>query len=444
LSSPRASTGNVVFLTELLAFQIYKFEFGRYPTLVRIGEFIRSYFVGQLWEQESSNSDDKTLVMKAGVQRNSEEAYITVELAGRKYQIEKIRMSKTFKGIMPISMRNPLRYNVMQKLTKNQVPASCRVEPRFVSTFDNKTYTYEMNDCYHLLFKDCSENIPVAVLAKTVNSDKKQVKILSGITEVEMIPQGSDMKIRLNIQGRQEELHMQQGEIKKIRENGREVMEVKRYKDNVYLINMIEESLWVLTDGKRIEVSGSYLLRARACGLCGDLNGENTADVRTPRMCVMSRPRYAGYSYMLEESCQGIPSQDKTHYQREIQECVKVRVIPTKLDDLVRIVAAKTNQVTKPVLSQHLVQKQRDQTCISLQKVKTCSKINQLETEEPKPIKVQRKLVQYVCFESASQIAQQLEQRAKSGEPLDLTSKAIAFGKIEYEPIICQSQSNQI
>ena len=49
----------------------------------------------------------------------------------------------------------------MQHMTRHQIPASCRVEPQYIWTFDNKTYSYELNDCYHLLFKDCAQQIPV-------------------------------------------------------------------------------------------------------------------------------------------------------------------------------------------------------------------------------------------------------------------------------------------
>ena len=73
---------------------------------------------------------------------------------------------------------------------------------------------------------------------------------------------------------------------------GLEILEIVRYQDNVYLVNAIQESLWVLFDGKNAEISGSTLLRSRSCGLCGDLNGENTADLKTPEryifaLCIM-------------------------------------------------------------------------------------------------------------------------------------------------------------
>ena len=80
--------------------------------------------------------------------------------------------------------------------------------------------------------------------------------------------------------------------------------------------------------------------------------------------------------------------------------------------------------------------------CISKQMVKICSKINKSEIKEPKPIKVQRKKMEYVCEEISTPLAQQLEVRAKSGEvmTMEMINKPVAFSKFEYEPVICQRQ----
>jgi hypothetical protein len=367
------------------------------------------------------------------------------EIAGRKFEVIDIRVPKMFKGIFPISMRNPTSYNLLQKLSRNQVPASCRIESSYISTFDNKTYGYQLNNCWHLLFKDCAQKIPVAVLAKRLQQEEMEVKVLSGLTEVIMTPQGSNsLRVMLNINGRQEEAKIQPGEWKSYTANQKVVMEVRRFEDNVYLVKFEQESLWVLFDGKRIEISAPQLLKFRSCGLCGDLNGENTADIKTPQKCLMSRPRYAAYSYMIKEnSCQGVPSQDKSRYEHEIQECTKETIIPTPINSLAKRVASNSNKVqTKPLISAHLVEKQikSGKLCISIQKVKMCSKMSKDEINQPKPIKVTRKTVQYVCVDAPSQLAQQLEQRAKAGESvsMDIQGKSVAFSKTEYEPVVCQ------
>merc|ERR1712098_363306 len=129
------------------------------------------------------------------------------------------------------------------KLTGNHVPATCRVEPSVVRTFDNMTLSYKINDCEHVLLMDGSKHIPVAITTKTVSGEKKMVKILSGITEAKIVPEGSSLKVLVAPQ----------------------------------------------------------LLKSRAVGLCGDMNGERSADLKTPGMCVM-RPHLAALSYLINKS----------------------------------------------------------------------------------------------------------------------------------------------
>jgi len=422
----------------------------RHPIFYRIGEVLKSLFVAQMWVEESENQSQELLKMRANFSRTGEEAQFEAEIAGLKYQIRNIRIPYVLKGVFPMSMRNPIKYNVMQHMTRHQIPASCRVEPQYIWTFDNKTYSYELNDCYHLLFKDCAQQIPVAVLAKSVQGEKKEVKILSGVSELKMTPESSGLKLRLEVEGQTREIRLRPGQIEKViaQESSSQqvIMEVKRYEDSVYLVNFPKESLWVLFDGKRIEISPSQMLKARTCGLCGDLDHENTADLKTPRKCMMSRPRFAAYSYMIKESCQGVPSQDKPRYERELSECVKERIIPTPVERLAVKVAQRPEQLPRPLLSQHLVEKKTRQVCISVQKVKTCSKISQAETQEPIPSEVRRRMVQFVCIDRSSVEAQQYEQLAKAGEDLNMefAGKPVAYSKIQYEPVTCQRQSNHL
>ena len=72
---------------------------------------------------------------------------------GHHYEIRNLRLPAIFKHVLPLSLRNPLLYVGLQKLSASHIPASCRVEPTLISTFDNKTYSYELNNCYHLLFR---------------------------------------------------------------------------------------------------------------------------------------------------------------------------------------------------------------------------------------------------------------------------------------------------
>jgi hypothetical protein len=417
----------------------------KYSIIPNVAGMVKSLLIGNLIEHPSNHVSVESVKILAKISRVGNEAQLIVENNGRKYEIRNIRLPNILNGVLPISLHDPLMYTPIQKISANQIPASCRVEPTRISTFDNKTYTYELNNCYHLLFRDCTEKIPVAVMAKTLTGLNKEVKILAGIAEMIMTPvSATNMKIQLIVKGKPVPVEAQPGVPLIIRnEQGLEILEIVRYQDNVYLVKAIQESLWVLFDGKNAEISGSTLLRSRSCGLCGDLNGENTADLKTPERCIMSRPRLAAYSYMIQEaSCAGIPSEDKALYTKEKTECVKQEIIPTPLERLSKILIEPVT--VKPLVQQHLVKRMPSsgKVCISKQMVKICSKINKSETEEPKPIKVQRKLLEYVCEEAGTPLAQQLEQRAKSGEilTLEVINKPVSFSKIEYEPVTCKRQ----
>jgi len=427
----------------------------KYSIIPNVAGMVKSLLIGNLIEHPSNHISVESVKILAKINRVGNEAQLIVENNGRKYEIRNIRLPTICRyfpycriqwpAFFPISLQDPLMYTPIQKISANQIPASCSVLPTHIHTFDNKTYTYELNNCYHLLFRDCSEKIPVAVMAKTLTGLNKEVKILAGIAEIVMTPvSATNMKIQLIVKGKPVPVDAQPGVPLIIRnEQGLEILEIVRYQDNVYLVNAIQESLWVLFDGKNAEISGSALLRSRSCGLCGDLNGENTADLKTPERCIMSRPRLAAYSYMIQEaSCAGIPSQDLTLYTKEKTECVKQEIIPTPLERLSKILIEPVT--VKPLVQQHLVKRMPSsgKVCISKQMVKICSKVNKSETEEPKPIKVQRKVLEYVCEEASTPLAQQLEQRAKSGEilTLEVINKPVSFSKIEYEPVTCQRQ----
>merc|ERR1712098_598782 len=139
-------------------------------------------------------------------------------------------------------------------------------------TFDNKTVEYKINDCEHVLLLDGSKHIPMAVTTRTDSgSEKKIVKILSGITAAQIIPSSSgSLKVLIN----KEEVHPMVGQklVKKTSQG--KIAIVQRFEDNVVSVYVPEQGLKVLSNGSRIEVVAPMLLKSRSVGLCGDMNGE--------------------------------------------------------------------------------------------------------------------------------------------------------------------------
>jgi len=303
------------------------------PNIVNV---LKTLFVGHLIETQvwdpahQASANEFKMVTK--ISRVGHEAQVAIEHGRQKYQLINIRIPALLKGVLPLSLRTPIMSVGLNRLNK-LVPATCHVGPAHIRTFDSKMVNYQLNDCFHLLFRDCSEKIPVAVMARNLPSTLKEVKVLAGIAEVLLTPiSATEMKIQLNLNGQQEIVTVQPGELKVIKNAGLEILQIKLYQDNVYQIHAVQEGLVMFFDGKNAQIFGNALLKSRSCGLCGDLNAETTADLKTPERCIMSSPKLAAYSYMIQEStCQGIPSQDLAIYKQEKDTCIKQEVIPTIL-----------------------------------------------------------------------------------------------------------------
>jgi len=295
-----------------------------------IATVVKTLFIGQVIETPINYVSPTTVKIITKVNRVGDEAQMIIEYNGRRHEVRNIRLPTLLKGVFPISLRTPFLFVGLNRLT--QLPATCHVAPTHIRTFDHKMYNYELNNCFHLLFGDITQKLPVAVMARNLQRVSKEVKILAGVAEVLMTPiSATHMKIKIGVNGRQEVVEVLPGEVKVIRHNGLEILHVKRYEDNVYEVHAVQEHVMVMFCGKHVQIFGNPLLRARSCGLCGDLNAETTADLKTPERCIMSRPRFAAYSYMIQDSCQGIPSQDLAKYQQEKTKCVKEEIIPTTL-----------------------------------------------------------------------------------------------------------------
>merc|ERR1712142_615998 len=174
------------------------------------------------------------------------ESQMVVEYNGRKYEIMNIRIPSILKGVFPISLRTPFLFVGLNRLS--QIVPTCHVAPTHIKTFDSKTYSYQLNDCFHLLFSDSKQSITVAVMARNINGVSKEVKILAGVAEILMTPiSASGMKIQMILNGQQEIVQVQPGMVKVIRDvNGLEILHIKRYEDDVYAIHAVQQHLMVL------------------------------------------------------------------------------------------------------------------------------------------------------------------------------------------------------
>ena len=257
-------------------------------------------------------------------------------IVSESYELQNIRIPFQLQGLLPMCVRNSVSDWLQQKATLNRAPASCRVQHETVSTFDNRTYAYKVNNCEHVLLMDGSRSYPIAVMAKAVSANKKMVTVLAGETKAELIPSSGALIVKVN--GAMRTIHPGQVVYEKSSRTGDVVLEIRRYHDGVYHLYATKQWIQVLTNGDNIEIVSSQLLTNRAVGLCGDLNGEVVADLPSPRKCIM-KPKFAAMSYMLNkegtsssfERCEGIPNNARAEYKRQEQACIKETIVPTSI-----------------------------------------------------------------------------------------------------------------
>merc|ERR1711917_54847 len=205
---------------------------------------------------------------------------------------------------------------------------------------------------------------------------------------------------------------------------GRILAIVQLFKDNVISVYIPEQGLKVISNGSMIEVVAPQILKNSALGLCGDMSGEFTADLTTPRMCVM-RPRLAALSFMLPSgSCSGIPAPLKKEFEHESKICARQTIVPTPVDKLYERISV----LNHPTGMTHVVEKQSGKLYIS------------------KPISIKQRSVEFVSIPWPSVQARSLERRALSGMALhqELSSLPTVFRKVEFEPVACRSEASSI
>merc|ERR1712226_955501 len=183
------------------------------------------------------------------------------------------------------------------------------------------------------------------------------------------------------------------------------------YEDGVYEIFSIKYGLTVRADSQSAEVKTFQGgLRNLACGLCGDLNDEQTADVNSAQQCVMSSPRLAAYSYMVADNqCAGIPAEDKADAMfMNRQLTVKRSQAPMK----------------------HLDMEHGQKICISVRQVKVCPSASS-------PTEVVPMQLPFFCVARDLE-GRTLQELARSGEKIAQAMRfPIAFTSTVHLPRSC-------
>merc|ERR1712029_526901 len=344
----------------------------------------KALLLGNIESERIISGTEGVLIVEARADHISQlVTMVKVITPTREIVMKNLRLMGYTRFVLPATaLRTPIEVAAL-KLTDAHIPSTCRVEPTYIRTFDNMTVEYPINDCEHVLLLDGSKHIPMAITTRTVESQKKFVKILAGITEVQIIPVAGSMKVLVN--GQPITLPAIGEQLIKKTPQGKILLIVQHFEDNVVFVHIPEQGLKVLSNGSMVEVVAPQLLR----------------------------PRLAALSFMLNKSgaepgfvrCSGLTAALKEEFIRESTKCPREIIIPTPVSKLYEHISL----LVKPTGMMHIVEKQPTKLCISKQMVKTCL---------TKPLSIKQRSVEFACVPAPSVLARSLEKRALAGEPL--------------------------
>merc|ERR1712180_260017 len=80
-----------------------------------------------------------------------------------------IRLPEELRGLVPLRSTVKPHEQIIKSVIGSSVYEKCSIGDGVVKTFDNKTYSYELDDCYHVLSSDCSKSHSHAILGKVVD-----------------------------------------------------------------------------------------------------------------------------------------------------------------------------------------------------------------------------------------------------------------------------------
>merc|ERR1719334_1786442 len=387
----------------------------RARTLASALDVIKADFLPHLSVEDSSyNSPSQTqdnYQIVTMIAPNGRSLSLDVAAEGRKTVLSNIRLISSMKYVLPIVMKESFSARVVKMLTKSRLPSRCSIEGNRVATFDKLIYDYTLNDCEHVIFRDCTESPKIMVSVKKTTSQHIVKAVIDGNKyELEMIKGSRGARtnpgqVKVNGQVKQAAPRVQ----------GEPIMfedasnQISLYEDGVYEIFSMRHGLTIRADSESAEVKAFHgRLRNLACGLCGDLNDEKTACVKSGQQCVMSSPRLAAYSYMVEDGqCAGLPAQ--------VLDMFRTRQLSVKMGQT----------PMKPLDMEH-----GQKICISMKQVQMCP-------STVTPAQIESIEMPFFCV-ARDQEGRSLQKLAQSGEKIiEAPRFPIAFTSIVQVPRRC-------
>merc|ERR1712227_48405 len=341
-------------------------------------------------------------------------------------QYRNIRLPSQLNGVVPfVAGMNPAEQSY-KALTGETMLAQCVLGEGYIQTFDKNTYSYQIDECDHLVTSDCSGQNHHAVMAKEVNG-MKHVTILSGQTKIYLSPaqaySNQVEEYRLTVNGQSKTLQPQQ----KITLSQQDKITAYLTQDKTVIISC--PSLKITHSGKTVKIEDKEASDGSHCGLCGDHNNDKRVDLKSPKNCIMESTTLFVKSYRSKSSqCSPLPQPIVEKIRSEEEKCFRFETKKTPVTSIYSSGHKDSYSVKK-----HSYIYKEDKLCISQEPVVQCS-----SGSIPRAMK--KKMIKFVCLPEG-RISKLYSERIERGEsPQELKHQPVAF-KVEMEqPVTCGPQ----
>lgn len=210
-------------------------------------------------------------------------------------------------------------YKTIQRREENRI---CSVEGEIVTTFDNLTFTLPAigDGCLKLLAKDCSPEKNFIVLGAKVGSGKLVKVYVAKKYKIEFIPDKEgkavgEVKINGDTVPSDELLGSSANKqpvtrpIKLGQADQTDAFSID-FNGSFYTLSSKLYKFSVSTDGTWIMIHQSKYYAGKSCGICGDANGEQQLEFKSPsssrKVCKNSTD--FAWSYVLPSTCASKPT----------------------------------------------------------------------------------------------------------------------------------------
>ena len=160
----------------------------RYSSLLESA--LKGYLIPYISKYEDQRNTKNEIDIDLKFHNKLQTMDMVVHLEEETVKYQNIRLPQTVRNILPFVASKRLTSEALSRVIGGPVHPQCRVGDALIKTFDNSTYSYELDDCFHVLASDCSRQVSHAIMAKEIDG-KKHIKMFTQKSKLSVAPKSS-------------------------------------------------------------------------------------------------------------------------------------------------------------------------------------------------------------------------------------------------------------